>query len=369
MEKNFKKIPLFNIHEMLGARFEEFAGFLMPIYYTSIKDEHLAVRERVGIFDVSHMGEIRIKGGNAKKFADYILTNNIEKTDYKDVKYTVMLNERGGIVDDLFSYTINDDEILLVVNASNIEKDYNHIKKYLWDGINLINESDNIVEFAIQGPKAQELLQNFTNFDLNEIKYFKFDYIDIFKEKLLISRTGYTGEDGFEIYMNKDIGEKIFYEIIDKGKDFDIRVCGLGARDSLRFEVCYWLYGNDIDESINPFESGQKFLVDMNKENFLGKEALKKIVEEGVKRKFVGIQTEGGIARHGFKILNKQKEEIGFVTSGNYSFVLNKSFALGYVNLPHGEIGEDLILTDRKREISGKIVKKPFLKPRVKKEE
>jgi len=169
--------------------------------------------------------------------------------------------------------------------------------------------------------------------------------------------------------MNKDIGEKIFYEIIDKGKDFDIRVCGLGARDSLRFEVCYWLYGNDIDESINPFESGQKFLVDMNKENFLGKEALKKIVEEGVKRKFVGIQTEGGIARHGFKILNKQKEEIGFVTSGNYSFVLNKSFALGYVNLPHGEIGEDLILTDRKREISGKIVKKPFLKPRVKKEE
>lgn len=369
MNQNLKKIPLHDLHAKLGAKFIEFANFYMPIYYTSIKDEHIAVRERVGIFDVSHMGEIRIKGKDAKKFADYILTNNIEKTNYGDVKYTVMLNENGGIVDDLFSYTIGDDEILLVVNASNIEKDYNHIKKYLWENFNLIDESDEVVELAVQGPRAQELLQNFTNYDLNKIKYFKFDSIDIFDEHILISRTGYTGEDGFEIYTNKKIGEEVFNKILNKGKDYDIRVCGLGARDTLRFEVCYWLYGNDIDETINPIESGQKFLVDMDKENFLGKNSLIKIMSEGVKRKFVGIEVIGGIGRHEYKILDKNKDEIGFITSGNYSFVLNKSFSLGYVNLPHGEIGEEVIVTDGKREMFGKIIKKPFLKPRVKKEE
>lgn len=369
MEQNLKKIPLHKIHEKLGAKFIEFGSFLMPIYYTSIKEEHLAVREKVGIFDVSHMGEIRILGKDAKKFANYILTNNIENTNFKDVKYTVMLNENGGIVDDLFSYTISDNEELLVVNAANIEKDFYHIKKYLWDSLTIKNESDDIVEFAVQGPKAQEFLQNFTNFDLNKIKYFKFDFVDIFNHKLLISRTGYTGEDGFEIYMDKEFGEKVFNEILKKGKDYDLKVCGLGARDTLRFEVCYWLYGNDIDETINPIESGQKFLVDMNKSNFLGKDSLQEILKKGVKRKFVGLEVEGGIARHGYKILDKNKNEVGFITSGNYSFILNKSLALGYVNLPHGEIGEEFIITDKNREFTGKIIKKPFIKQKVKKEE
>lgn len=369
MVNDLKKIPLHEYHEKLGAKFTQFANFLMPIYYTSIKEEHLSVRQNVGIFDVSHMGEIKIVGKGAKDFVDYILTSNIKNTNFGDVKYTVMLNENGGIVDDLFSYTLDSDEILLVVNAANIEKDYNHIKKYLWDGLKLVNESDDIVEFAVQGPKSQELLQKFTSFDLNKIKYFKFDFIEIFDEKLLISRTGYTGEDGFEVYIRKDLGEKVFEEILNVGKDFNLKPCGLGARDTLRFEVCYWLYGNDIDESINPFESGQKFLVDMNKDDFLGKKALKKILDEGIKRKFVGIETEGGIGRHGFKIFDKNREEIGFVTSGNFSFVLNRSFSLGYVNLPHGEIGEEVIIKDEKRELLGKIVKKPFIKPRVKKEE
>lgn len=363
-----KKIPLHSFHEKLGAKFIEFAGFLMPIYYTSIKDEHMAVRERVGVFDVSHMGEIRIRGKDAKRFADFILTNDILNTNFKDVKYTVMLNENGGIVDDLFSYTFSDEEILLVVNAANIEKDFNHIKKYLWEGLELINESDEVVEFAVQGPKAEELLQNFTSYDLKNIKYFNFDIIEIFGEKLLISRTGYTGEDGFEIYMDKEKGERVLNQILEKGKEYDSRICGLGARDTLRFEVCYWLYGNDIDETINPIESGQKFLVNMNKENFVGKEALLEILKEGVKRKFVGIEVEGGIARHSYKIFDKNLNEIGFITSGNFSFVLNKSFALGYVNLPHGEFGEEVIISDGKRNLSGKIVKKPFLKPRVKKE-
>ncbi len=363
-----KKIPLHSFHESLGAKFIEFAGFFMPIYYTSIKDEHLSVRERVGVFDVSHMGEIRIKGNNAKLFADFILTNDIKNTSYGDVKYTVMLNENGGIVDDLFSYTLSDDEILLVVNAANIEKDYNHIKNYLWKDLELINESDDIVEFAVQGPLSQELLQNFTSYPLDNIKYFKFDIIDIFSEKLLVSRTGYTGEDGFEIYMSKDKGEKVLRMILDKGKDFGIRICGLGARDTLRFEVCYWLYGNDIDETINPIESGQKFLVNFNKENFVGKNALFKIIEEGIKRKFVGIEVEGGVARHSNKIFDNKDLEIGFITSGNYSFILNKSLALAYVNLPHGEIGEEIKIKQDKKVLFGKIIKKPFIKPRVKKE-
>ncbi|MDI6860949.1 MAG: glycine cleavage system aminomethyltransferase GcvT [Caldisericia bacterium] len=363
-----KKIPLHSFHEKHNAKFIEFAGFIMPLYYTSIKDEHMSVRERVGVFDVSHMGEIRIKGKNAKKFADYILTNDILNTNYKDVKYTVMLNENGGIVDDLFSYTFSDEEILLVVNAANIEKDFYHLKKYLWSGLELINESENTIEFAVQGPKAEDFLQNFTSYDLKDIKYFKFDFIEIFGEKLLISRTGYTGEDGFEIYMNKESGEKALTQILEKGKDYDIRLCGLGARDTLRFEVCYWLYGNDIDESINPIESGQKFLVNMNKENFIGKNALEKILKEGIKRKFVGIEVNGGIARHSYKIFDRNLNEIGFITSGNFSFVLNKSLALGYINLPHGEIGEEIIISDGKRNLYGKIIKKPFIKPRVKKE-
>ncbi len=157
-------------------------------------------------------------------------------------------------------------------------------------------------------------------------------------------------------------------ELLEKGREFNLKPCGLGARDTLRFEVCYWLYGNDIDETINPFESGQKFLVDMSKENFIGKESLEKIIKDGVKRKFVGIETFGGIARHGFKIFDKEKQEIGFITSGNFSFVLNKSLALGYVELPHGEIGEEVFIIDGKREIKGVIIKKPFIKPRVKKE-
>lgn len=366
--KNLKKTPLYEIHEKRGAKFFEFANFLMPMYFTSIKEEHLSVRENVGVFDVSHMGEIRIKGKNVKNFANFLLTSNIMDTLNNDVKYTVMLNEKGGIVDDLFSYTIGEDEILLVVNASNIEKDFNHIKRYLWDGIEVTNESENIVELAVQGPNSEKFLQKLTSFDLKAIKYFKFAKIKILDEDVLVSRTGYTGEDGFEIYINKEKGAKFYLKLLEEGKSFDLKMCGLGARDTLRFEVCYWLYGNDIDETINPFESGQKFLVDLNKENFIGKDSLQKILIEGVKRKFVGIETMGGIARHGYKIFDKKNEEIGYITSGNFSFVLNKSLALGYVNYPYGEIGEELLISDGKREIKGIIVKKPFLKPRVKKE-
>jgi len=361
-----KTTPLIELHKKLGAHLTEFYGFLMPLYYKSIRDEHLSVRNSVGIFDVSHMGEIEIEGKEAKLFADYILTNNISSTSYGDVKYTVMCNEKGGILDDLFSYTFSDDKILLVVNAGNTEKDFNWIKEHLWDGLNVKNISSEIVEFAIQGPQAEKFLQSFTDFNLSQIGYFKFNEIEIFGEKLLISRTGYTGEDGFEVYMKAPLGERIFMDVLEKGKEFNLLPCGLGARDTLRFEVCYWLYGNDIDESTNPIESGQKFLVDFSKEDFIGKSALEEIKEKGVKRKWRGLEVSGGVARHGYKIF-KDEKEIGFITSGNFSFVLNKSLALAYIDLLYGKIGEEVRILGKGRELTGKVIKKPFIKPRTKK--
>lgn len=363
--EKMKTIPLIELHKKLGAHLTEFSGLLMPLYYKSIKDEHLCVRNSVGVFDVSHMGEIEIKGKKAKEFANYILTNNILSANYGDVKYTVMCNEDGGIIDDLFSYTFSNERILLVVNAGNTEKDFNWIKKNIWDGLEVKNVSEDIVEFAIQGPRAEELLQRFTDFDLSEIGYFQFKEIEIFGKELLISRTGYTGEDGFEIYMPKESGEEIFKEILNEGKEFGILPCGLGARDTLRFEVCYWLYGNDIDETTNPLESGQKFLIDLSKEDFIGKKALERIKEEGVKRRWRGIEVKRGIARHGYRII-KDGKEIGYITSGNYSFILNKSLALGYIDLPYGKIGEEVEILGKKK-LFGKVIKKPFIKPKTKK--
>jgi len=200
------------------------------------------------------------------------------------VKYTVMCNENGGIIDDILSYTFSDEKILLVVNAGNIEKDYNWIQQHLWGGLEVKDISEKIAEFAVQGPLAERLLQNFTAFNLATLGYYKFAEIEIFGRRLMISRTGYTGEDGFELYLPVEYGEEIFHTLLNKGKDYGALPCGLGARDTLRFEVCYWLYGNDIDESVNPIESGQRFIVDFGKERFIGKEALLRIVKEGVKR-------------------------------------------------------------------------------------
>lgn len=368
MANELKKTPLFQLHKELGAHLSEFAGFLLPIYYSSIREEHLAVRQNVGLFDVTHMGRIQLLGPRAKECADFILTNNIKSTQYGDVKYTVMCNENGGIIDDILSYTFSDQKILLVVNACNIDKDYKWIHQHLWDGLEIRDLSQEVAQFAVQGPLAESLLQNFTSFDLSILGYYKFAEIEMFGKPLMISRTGYTGEDGFELYFPVEYGEEVFHRLLKKGKEYGLLPCGLGARDTLRLEVCYWLYGNEIDESVNPIESGQKFVVDFEKERFIGKEALVKIANEGIKRRWRGIEISRGIARHGYKIFSDSKE-IGVVTSGGFSFTLNKSLALGYINLPFGEIGEEVIIAHKGRTLKGKIVRRPFLKPRTKKQD
>ncbi|MEM2633842.1 MAG: glycine cleavage system aminomethyltransferase GcvT, partial [Nitrososphaerales archaeon] len=291
----------------------------------------------------------------------------ILNTNFKDVKYTVMLNENGGIVDDLFSYTFSDEEILLVVNAANIEKDFNHIKKYLWEGLELINESDEVVEFAVQGPKAEELLQNFTSYDLKNIKYFNFDIIEIFGEKLLISRTGYTGEDGFEILIsscsiNESMkAEKIWDMILTIGKNVNLLPCGLGARDTLRLEAGMVLYGQDIDENTTPLEAKLDWLIPMDKVNdYVGKRAILEQMKKGVEKVRIGfVMKEKGIPRTGYEILIDNKV-VGKVTSGTFSPILKKGIGMGYIPKDLEQLGKELSISIRGVLSNAIITKPPF---------
>lgn len=366
---NLKKTPLYEEHVKLNAQMIPFAGYEMPLKYASVKEEHLAVRNAVGIFDVSHMGEIEIRGSDALKFAHFLVTNSVLDMKIGRVKYTPMCYEHGGEVDDLFVYNLGDDFVLLVVNASNYEKDLQFVLDHK-DGFNVevIGKTDDYGEVAIQGPKAEEFLKNYFEgpIPLEKLGYFKATYGKLFGVDILISRTGYTGEDGFEVYASPKGIVTIWQEALEKGKPFDIKPAGLGARDSLRFEVCYWLYGNDIDETTNPFEAGQEFAVKMDKENFVGKSALEKALKEGIKRKLTGFKVlSGGVPRHGMKIYNPNGEEIGYITSGNMSFVRNEILALGYVKVEYREFGTHLTVKDGVRTFELEVIPTPFIEPKA----
>lgn len=365
---SLKRTPLYEEHLKLNAQMVEFAGYEMPIKYSSIKEEHLNVRHNVGIFDVSHMGEIEIKGKDAVKFVDYLVTNNTLDMKLGRVKYTPICYEHGGEVDDIFVYKIKEDFVLLVVNASNYEKDLNFILEHrgAFD-VSIEGKTNEYGEVAIQGPKAESLLKNYFegNIPLEKLGYFKSTFGKLFGIDVLISRTGYTGEDGFEVYSSPNDIVKIWQETLEKGKEFNILPTGLGARDTLRFEVCYWLYGNDIDETTNPFEAGQDFAVKLDKENFIGKEALKKYLEDGIKRKLTGFKVlKGGVPRHGMKIY-KEDEEIGYITSGNMSFVRNEILALGYVKVEHRELGTKLLAKEGSRTFELEVINTPFIEIRA----
>lgn len=355
-----KRTPLYNKHKELGAKIVPFAGFEMPVYYGSIVDEVLAVRKNVGIFDVSHMGEIEISGKDRFKFVDYITTNNLSSLKEFQVQYSTMLYPDGGIVDDLLVYNLPD-KILLVVNASNTEKDFNWIlENKKWD-VEINNKSDDIFQIAIQGQYSEETLNKIVDINLKDMKYYWSGYFNFYGEKLLISRTGYTGEDGFEIYGYKDFAEKFWDKIFEVGKEYNLRPIGLGARDTLRLEMKYCLYGNDIDKDTNPLEAGIGWIVKFDKD-FIGKEALLKIKEKGLKRKLVAIELEGKmIARKGYRIFSKSSE-VGFITSGNWSPSIEKSIALGYVNTEFSEIDNILEIEIKDTRVKGKIVKPPFYK-------
>lgn len=355
-----KKTPFYEKHIQNNGKIVEFAGFFMPIQFEGIVPEHETVRTGVGVFDVSHMGEIEITGPDRLKFTNFITTNDVSKLALNQVQYSTMLYPDAGIVDDLLVYNLKE-RILLVVNAANIEKDYQWILQNKRFNVEIKNLSDSIGQLAIQGPKSEELMQKTVDFDLKELKYYWATETKIKGIDVLLSRTGYTGEDGFEVYMSASEGLKIWEIVFDAGKEFNVKPIGLGARDTLRFEMRYCLYGNDIDNTTNPLEAGLGWVVKFDKGDFIGREALLKIRESGIKRKLVGFEAvDNGIPRPHNKIfINNQ--EIGYVTSGTFSPSLKKGIGMGYVGLPYTEPGERLTIM-AKEPITVEVIKGPFYK-------
>ena len=368
-EQELLLTPLHEEHLKLKARMIPFDGFDMPVQYTGIIDEHSAVREAIGIFDVSHMGEIELRGKDALPFADYLTTNSVMNMKDGKIKYSPLCYPDGGQVDDLFVYKVRDDFVLLVVNASpNYSiKDYDWIIKNKGDfEVDISNKSKEYGEVAVQGPDSLKLLESLVKSEtsLKELKRFNFIYGDLFGKKILISRTGYTGEDGYEIYTLKSVDIiDIWKGLLKKGEKYGIKPCGLGARDTTRFEVCYWLYGNDIDETVNPLESGQGWTVKFDKGNFIGKDALLKIKEKGITRKWVGLYIpQGGIPRNKMEV-RKDGKKIGYITSGNYCPSLKKVYAMAILDLPYTEKGSKVDVAIRNREVEAEVVDTPFIPP------
>lgn len=359
-----KNTNFISVHQKLNAKLVDFAGFNMPVLYNSIISEHLAVRNSVGVFDVSHMGEIRIKGEKAFDFVQHITINDASKLYNGRVQYSAMCYPDGGIVDDLLVYKIADDEYFLVVNASNIEKDFNWMNSNNKFGVDIINESDDYSLLAIQGPKSKDVVQKLCDKEIN-LEYYHFFFAKFAGYDVLISRTGYTGELGYEIYMkvNEAQAVEIWEKLFEAGKEFDIKPIGLGARDSLRLEMGYCLYGNDIDQTTNPLEAGLGWITKLSKEEFIGKEAILKSKHEGLKRKLTPlISDEKAFPRHGYSVCDSDKKIIGNITSGTSSPVLEKPIALAYLNIENTNTDSPIFFLIRDKLIPAKITTLPFVK-------
>ena len=357
-----KRTKFYNIHKKLNAKIVEFAGYEMPIQYTSIIQEHKTVRHSVGVFDVSHMGEIFIKGDKALEFVQYITVNDASKLFSGRVQYSAMCYEDGGIVDDLLVYKISDDEFLLVVNASNIDKDFDWMKKNNKFGVQILNRSDDFSLLAVQGPDSLKTLQKISDTKI-ELEYYHFTNMKIAGVDMLVSRTGYTGELGFELYFEGDefVAEKVWSAVFEAGKEFNIQPVGLGARDTLRLEMGYCLYGNDIDQTTNPIEAGLGWITKLNKPDFIGKQALLKS-KENITRKLVAmISEEKTFPRHGYDI-SANGRKIGYITSGTVSPTLDKAIALGYVEKDFSAVDTEVNFVVRGKEFPAKVVKLPFVK-------
>ena len=358
-----KKTKFFEIHQKLGAKMVEFAGYLMPIQYSSIIAEHKAVRDSVGVFDVSHMGEVFVSGKNALDFVQNITVNDASKLGAGKVQYSAMCYEDGGIVDDLLVYKISDEQFMFVINASNIEKDFNWMNKNNSYNVTLENKSDEYSLLAIQGPKSKDILQKICNKNL-DIEYYSFIFAKIGGYEMLVSRTGYTGELGYELYFKGDetIALEVWNKIFESGENYNIQPVGLGARDSLRLEMGFCLYGNDIDKTTNPLEAGLGWITKLYKENFIAKESLQKIKSEGLKRKLVALSSdEKCFPRHGYEI-SVDGKIAGHITSGTVSPVLEKAIALAYLDANYFETNSTVNFLIRGKEIKADIVKLPFLK-------
>jgi len=358
-----KKVILNDLHESLGGKMVSFAGFNMPVRYTSDIEEHKCVREGVGVFDVSHMGEFFLTGSNALELIQRISSNDVSIISDGQAQYGCIPNHEGGIVDDFITYKFNDEKYLLVVNASNIEKDWNWISGLNTHNVAMENVSDRYALFAVQGPKAMETLQKITDIDLSDIGYYHFAegrMADL--NNIIISATGYTGAGGFELYVKNEDALKLWNQIFEAGKEFDIKPIGLGARDTLRLEMGFCLYGNDIDDSTSPLEAGLGWVTKFSKE-FTNSENLLKQKEAGIDKKLVGFELEDrGIPRAGYEIVDAEKNVIGRVTSGSMSPMMGKGIGLGYVKMGFHKPETQIFIQVRNKTLQAKVVKLPIYK-------
>lgn len=357
-----KRTPLFESYSKYGGKTIDFGGWELPVQFSSIKEEHDAVRNRAGLFDVSHMGEIFVEGPDALSYLQNLLSNDISKIQVGSAQYNAMCYETGGVVDDLLAYRLGENQYLLCVNAANIEKDYEWMLSQKSGDVVITNRSDEYAQIALQGPLAEEILQTLTSENLNDIKYFKFkDNVVVAGHQVLVSRSGYTGEDGFEIYGQPAAVIELWDEILEAGKDKGVVPAGLGARDTLRFEACLPLYGQELSKDITPLEAGIGFAVKLTTD-FIGRDALAAQKEEGLKRKLVGVEMTGkGIPRHGYKVF-KEGEEIGEVTTGTQSPMTKRNIGLALVDASKVEIGTEVEIEIRGKLISAIVVETPFYK-------
>lgn len=360
-----KRTPFYDIHVALGAKMAEYAGYDMPISYSGVNDEHLTVRRAAGVFDVSHMGEFLVSGPNAVSLLQWVTTNDVSKLTKGKAQYSCMLTESGGIIDDLIIYCLEEnDQYMVVVNAANIEKDWNWIVGHNSMKAAVENISDKTCLLAIQGPEATRILQPLTDVDILNLKYYTFQkgtFAGV--NDVLISATGYTGAGGIEIYFENKGGDPslIWNKIFEAGADRAIKPAGLAARDTLRLEMGYCLYGNDIDNTTSPLEAGLGWITKLGKENFIGKPTTAILKEKGIRRKLVGVELkERGIPRHGYEIFNADKALIGHITSGTQSPSLQKPIALGYIELPFSKLETPVLIKVRDKYLSAMVVKLPF---------
>ncbi len=361
-----KRTPFFDKHQEHEGKIVDFSGWALPVQYSGIIDEHQAVRQKAGLFDVTHMGELRLVGPEAEEAVNYLVTNDVSKSPIGRVIYSPMCYPHGGTVDDLLIYKFGQQDFLLVVNGANKEKDLQWVAENTADfDVQLIDESDETGLLALQGPKAEEILSPLVDTDLSQMKYYWFeDGIELAGHQVMVSRTGYTGEAGFEVYCETNDGADIWDAIMQKGEDFGLVPAGLGARDTLRFEAGLCLYGQELGEDINPLAAGLSFFVKLGKEDFIGKEALQEVKNQGPSRRLIGFEMlDRGIPRTGYPIYEPGGEDqAGEVTSGSYAPTLEKNLGMGYVPPHLTEPGTELRIEVRNRKLEAVVVEFPFYK-------
>lgn len=368
MAEDLKRLALYERHADAGAKFVPFAGYEMPISYDGIINEHHAVRQRVGLFDVSHMGEVRVVGPKALEVVNGLISHDLHNTAIGQARYAVMCHPDGGIVDDLIAYKVSEQEVFICVNAANKAKDFAFMKAHAGEGAELHDESEAWAQLAIQGPRAEALLSNVvTQLEahgaLSEVGYYHFDFGEVAGARCMVARTGYTGEDGFELYIPVEHANAVWDAVVGAGEAHEMAFCGLGCRDTLRLEARYPLYGNDLDDQTNPFEAGLSWVVKMDKpEDFVGRAALAQVKAEGVKRRLRGfvIAQRGAPPRPHYGVFSGETQ-VGELTSGTFSPTLQKGIAMGYVDVAHAS-AETLEIALRRKRVTAAVTRKPFYK-------